>query len=111
MSIAEPPTIPVTRVRTFADLLEALGNVPADRILMHPAPGTATEEDVIAAAEGPEKRLCELIDGVLVEKAVGIRESLLAAAIMDLLRDFVIPRNLGIVTEIGKRRVGKGWRG
>src|SRR5262249_36727129 len=97
MPIAEPPTIPET-VRTVADLLNALGNVPADRILMHPIPGTATEDDVIGGAEGPERRLCELIDGVLVEKAMGIRESLLAAAILDLLRDFVIPKNLGIVT-------------
>jgi Uma2 family endonuclease len=96
MSIAEPQTIHET-VRTFADLLADLGDIPAARILMHPAPGTATGDDVVAAAEAPVRRQCELIDGVLVEKAMGVRESFLAAAILDLLRDFIIPRNLGLV--------------
>lgn len=45
-----------------------------------------------------ENRLCELVDGVLVEKAVGFRESLLAIAIAVTLRAFVVPRNLGLVS-------------
>jgi Uma2 family endonuclease len=98
MSIAEPAAPPETPLRTFADLLDELGNIPPDRILLWPPPGMATEKDVIAAAEGPQKRLCELIDGVLVEKAMGLRESFLAVALMGVLREFVRPRNLGILT-------------
>ncbi len=45
-----------------------------------------------------EDRICELIEGVLVEKPMGLRESLLAVALAGLLRDYVMPRNLGLVT-------------
>src|SRR5207249_5149480 len=61
-----------TRLRketeTLADLLEWLGGIPPERVWMHPFPGTATEEDLIAILDGPNKRICELVDGVLVEK-------------------------------------------
>jgi Uma2 family endonuclease len=82
---------------TFADFLERLGHVPLDRIRMRPAPGTATAADVVRI-EQEENRLCELIEVVLVEKAMGFRESLLAMALGHLLREFVAPRNLGLVT-------------
>jgi Uma2 family endonuclease len=42
-------------------------------------------------------RAPELIDGVLVEKTVGYIESLLAMALGAYLREFVLPRKLGIV--------------
>jgi Uma2 family endonuclease len=87
-----PPTID-----TLADLLERLGGISPQRVRFHPLPGTATEEDVIAI-ERREKRLCELVDGVLVEKAMGYRESLLACALIEVLRAFVRPRNLGLVS-------------
>ena len=32
---------------TLADLLRQLGNIPARRVRLHPAPGTATERDVL----------------------------------------------------------------
>ena len=84
-------------VETLADLVDRLGGIPLDRIRFHPPPGTATEYDVIEA-EQRENRLCELVDGVLVEKPMGYRESILAVAISSLLRDFVVPRNLGHVS-------------
>lgn len=84
-------------LRTIADLLDRLGGVPARRVRYYPLPGTATEADVVAI-DVHEDRICELIDGVLVEKAMGIRESLLAGAVLALLRAFVIPKKLGIVT-------------
>jgi Uma2 family endonuclease len=85
-------------IETLADLLDRLGNVPLERILFRPYPGTATEADVLAAMHGPRERLCELVDGVLVEKAMGYRESGLAGFLLGLLNTFVIPRNLGLVT-------------
>jgi Uma2 family endonuclease len=86
-----------TAWRTIRDLVEQLGDIPLDRIRMNPPPGQATEDDVIEVARR-EKRYCELIDGVLVEKTVGLEESFLAIALAGFLRAFVIPRNLGLVS-------------
>ena len=71
-------------IDTLAELVERLGGVPLERIRFRPYPGTATEEDVIRI-EAQENRLCELIEGVLVEKPMGFRESLLAVAQCHLL--------------------------
>lgn len=56
--------------RTLKDLLEQLGGIPPSRVLLRPALGQATEADVIAIGRS-ENRLCELVDGVLVEKPMG----------------------------------------
>lgn len=91
--------------RTFADLYERLGGVPLDRIRMQPPPGTASERDVLEIAER-ESRLCELVDGVLVEKPMGLEESILAIYIASMLSEFVRQRNLGHVTgEQGMMRI------
>jgi Uma2 family endonuclease len=82
---------------TLADLIHELGDVPLDRIQLKPAPGTATERDVIAALESPRKRLCELVDGVLVEKPVGTKESLLATLLAHYLWTFIEQCDVGIV--------------
>ena len=81
---------------TLADLLDRFGPIPAERIRTNPPPGTATEQDVIDIEER-ESRLCELVDGVLVEKTVGIYESYLAARLVQVLSDFVHEQGLGIV--------------
>ncbi len=85
----------IEKHRTIADLIESLG-VPPQRILLHPPPGTATEQDVLDF-DDHEDRLVELIDGVLVEKAMGFEESVVGICIATLLRNFIRPRNLGIV--------------
>src|SRR5713101_2584362 len=81
----------------FADVLERLGGIPLTRIRLLPAPGTAKEKDVLAALEAPRKRICELVDGVLVEKPMGAREALLAGAIIEYLGSFVRKHDLGCV--------------
>lgn len=92
-------------VETLADLMVRIGDVPLHRILIRPALGTATVQDVIDI-ERKEGRLCELVAGVLVEKPVGYTESLLAMVIGELLNAFVRPRNLGHVTgEAGTMRL------
>ncbi len=83
-----------TTVRTVADLLRDLGDVPPFRVRISPTPGLATAKDL----ERPENKLCEIIDGVLVEKPVGQRESFLAGWILTLINLHVVPRNLGYVT-------------
>lgn len=79
------------------ELMARLGDVPLERVRLRPPLGTATEADVLAAEREPRKRLCELIDGVLVEKAMGTREALLASLLAHFLWEFVQPRGLGIV--------------
>lgn len=74
-----------------------LGNVPASRIVMQPTPGTATVDDALVAS-GPLGQLCELIDGTLVEKAMGWQESLLASVLIQWLRNYLDTHSLGVVT-------------
>lgn len=81
---------------TLADLLEHLGDIPAERVRLQPALGTATEQDVLDAHDR-EDRLCELVDGVLVEKAMGYYESRLAVLLAHILGSFLDQHNLGIV--------------
>src|SRR5262249_13802360 len=86
----------VFEVDTVADLIERLGGIPASRILLHPAPGTATEKDVIEA-EVRTDRLCELWDGVLVEKPMGYFESRLAAILIHFIESYLEQNDIGFV--------------
>jgi Uma2 family endonuclease len=93
---------------TAVDLVERFGPIPLDRIVTRPAPGQATEGDAIDLADR-KVRLCELVDGILVEKAMGSMESVLAIEIASLLRNWVKPRKLGTVLgEAGMLRLAPG---
>jgi Uma2 family endonuclease len=67
-----------------------------NRLRAVPAPGTATEKDVLES-KSRIGRICELVDGVLVEKTVGYYESALAAVLVRLIGEFVEKHRLGIV--------------
>lgn len=64
---------------------------------MFPPPGQATPEDV-EEIRAHEDRLCELIDGILVEKTMGWIESRLAVAIAFLIGKYLETNDLGVVT-------------
>ena len=81
---------------TAADLVERFGPIPLRRIRSEPPPGTATEEDLLQIHD-KEKRCCELVDGILVEKDVSAIASLIAIRIAKLLATFVDERGLGFV--------------
>ncbi len=99
---------PLAKPRTVAELFERLGNIPSARVLLDPPPGQATVDDVIVAYDR-DNRLCELVDGTLVEKPMGYGESFIAGTVLMALRLFVDPRNLGIVTgEAGMMRLFTG---
>lgn len=84
--------------QSLADLLRRLGNIPARRVRLHPPPGTATEEDAIRNNESPSRTaICELVDGTLVEKAMGWEESAIAILIARLLGNHAHPRDLGTI--------------
>ncbi len=88
-----PPPMPSPRFRTAADLFRELGDIPPGRIRLTPNPGEATEADLLA----PEGRLCELVDGILVEKAMGSVESMLNFELGLFLGTFVKLHRLGVV--------------
>jgi Uma2 family endonuclease len=102
MTIASPSSKPVSPsivepVPTLADLLEDLGGISPARVLYQANMGAATELDVIDH-QVKEGRLFELVDGILVEKAMGLWESILGGAILAALHAFVTPRKLGKVS-------------
>jgi Uma2 family endonuclease len=98
MNIATmPPLPPAAALRpTLADLLTRLGDIAPSRVLLRPPPGTATEIDLIAAVDH-DGYLCELVDGVLVEKPVGYYESRLAFVLGVAIEAFAQAKDLGIV--------------
>jgi Uma2 family endonuclease len=101
MNGREPGTHPVgviaPKLESVADLIDRLGGIPADRIRMQPPPGMATEQDLLRLLDAEDKRICELIDGVLVEKAVGTREGLYAAYLGRMIGNHAEEFDLGVV--------------
>jgi Uma2 family endonuclease len=100
--------VPSAKYANGAEWLHALGDVPPERIVMDPPPGTATEQDVLRIVEAGD-RLVELVDGTLVEKPVGHEESQIAANLVFFLISWVRPRKLGAVTgEAATHRMKRG---
>lgn len=91
MLAASPP-------ENFAELWDQLGNVPLKRIRLFPSPGTATTDDVTRLCHREPKRLCELVDGVLVEKVMGSVESRIAARLIQILANYIDEHDLGILS-------------
>ncbi len=104
MSIANLPPLdfatdippPSSVSETLADLLHELGDVPLSRIRRYPYPGTATVQDV-ERIQAEEKRFFELVDGVLVEKAMGCRESILATVFIWHFQNYSRSPSRGLV--------------
>jgi len=78
-----------------AEMVQRLGNIPLDRICFTPPPGTATLRDLRAALRRSD-RLYELVDGTLVEKAMGLSESVLAGQVLRRIGNFAEEHDLGI---------------
>jgi Uma2 family endonuclease len=89
--------MPRVHFENIAEVLERLGGIDPRRVLAWPAAGRATERDLLRVLEH-EDRVCELVDGVLVEKIMGLKESALAGDILWRIKNFVDPRDLGLVT-------------
>src|SRR5450755_107582 len=75
-----------------ADLIDHFA-VPPERIRLNPRPGYATEKDAV------ENKLCELIDGTLVEKAMGYYESRLAVALIYFLERYLDANPTGFLLD------------
>jgi len=83
---------------TIDDFLSELGGIAACRLMLDPPPGQATLDDLVRVNDYAKRRLVELIDSTLVEKAKGYEASVVAAAILNILRNFVVANRLGVVS-------------
>lgn len=90
------PVLPVTW--SLADLRSHLGDIPLERIRIYPSPGLATVEDALRLGDCGEA-ICELVDGVLVEKPMGTFESVLAMTLGYLLMKHLDHDAQGIVLD------------
>jgi Uma2 family endonuclease len=90
-------TLSSPTLKNMADVMDRLGNIPLRRIRFCPPPGSATELDVLLVQK-KEDVLCELVEGILVEKGMGYAESVLALKIAFFLEAFVHPRKLGLIS-------------
>jgi Uma2 family endonuclease len=91
-----PRKASVLRYENVGELIHDLGDIPPERIRMDPLPGQATERDLLRL-HGRTNRLYELVDGVLVEKAMGTAEAFLALRLGRLLGAFADEHDLGDV--------------
>lgn len=91
----------------MADVRAHVGDVPLERIRTYPPPGMATEADAL------RKPVCELIDGILVEKATGMYESFLASILIVELNKYLATNPIGLTSapdgpirvQLGRMRV------
>ena len=82
---------------TIANVHDYMPGFPDDRILIFPPPGTATDEDLLEA-KSRTGFVCELIDGTLVKKTMATYESMLAAALIRFLDNYLEDNNIGVLT-------------
>jgi Uma2 family endonuclease len=81
---------------TLADLLERLGGIGPERVVLRPPPGMASEADLVWLLDHGNW-LYELVDGTLVAKVLSCPDSALTAWLVRLLWDFVDADNLGVL--------------
>ncbi|MFN0021965.1 MAG: Uma2 family endonuclease [Pirellulaceae bacterium] len=96
MSLTTSPS----KFGNLAELIDSLGGIPLERIRVDPPLGTGTIDDIVSIEE-KEGRLCEMIEGVLVEKTMGYFESEIAVLLAAALIQFVKKNDLGVVTGEG----------
>ena len=83
------------RFTYFDELLRNLGGIPANRVRLDPAPGTATVRDLIRLWKS-EGRMCELVDKTLVAKPMAFDESNIAGLILTWLNNYLADHPLGM---------------
>lgn len=91
------PTTRRTAPRPVAEVLAGLGDMPAHRVWLTPTPGTASEADAAEWNNAVDKRLVELVDGTLVERASGRLGSVMNAFLSGKLSAFAEVNDLGVV--------------
>lgn len=85
-----------SRFRTIGEVQERLGNVPVNRIISFPAPGTASTLELLDP-QITRGRGVELVDGILVEKPMGFREDYIASLFIQFIGFYLRDNNIGAV--------------
>ena len=83
------------RFATAAAWHASLGGVPLERVRFDPPPGSATIEQALEITE--RERSVELVNGTLIEKAMGAWESNVAARLLIALGNFSDEHRLGVI--------------
>ena len=100
-----PSDLSFGEMLSVGDVLERLGGISPRRIPLGFSVGNATEEDLLNLLEHGD-RICELVDGVLVEKVMGWPESVLASEVVFQFKQFLKSHNFGVVSgEAGLMRI------
>jgi Uma2 family endonuclease len=82
---------------TVGEMLEQLGDIDPRRVRSWPPPGQATEADVLRLLDH-ENRLFELVDGTLVEKCMGSKESSLMLWLGHIIQIYLDQNDRGLLT-------------
>src|SRR5688500_8032331 len=102
------PVRTLKEMDSIVELLEQLGGISPHRLRLHPPPGKATESDILRV-RARTGRLCELVDGALVEIVMGFREASIALWLGYMVQDFLQGSDQGIVA--GADGTVKLWPG
>jgi Uma2 family endonuclease len=89
-----PRTAALDKLQNMEELLDHLGGIEPRRVRLHPPPGKATEKDLLRILDRTNV-ICELVDGVLVEKVMGFQEGQLALWIGHLLQLYLDEHDVG----------------
>ena len=95
----------VPTIESLAHYLRRLGDIAPERVRWNPPPGTATEADLVRVVD-VDKRMCELVEGSLVERASTFRTAQFALHLACHLITFIQPRRLGLVAGAGADGAG-----
>ncbi len=106
-----PPPLVLSRdeaavsLRTLEDLLNDLGGIGPARVRLASPVGGANEDSLLV----PSGRYCELVDGTLVEKAMGFYETFLASVLLQFIQRWPEYDKFGFVVADGAlTKLGEG---
>ncbi|MEM6313953.1 MAG: Uma2 family endonuclease [Planctomycetota bacterium] len=84
--------------RLGQEFLAELGDVPVERIIFDPPPGTVTEAQFIEFNESKRFGLAELVNGTLIQKAMGQFESAVGFVLGRILGNWQEEHMPGVLT-------------
>src|SRR5437588_10937702 len=84
----------ISRFENMGEVLDKLGGISPRRVRMRPLPGRATEKDLLRIHHRTGV-ICELVDGILVEKVMGYGEGSLGTWLSYLIQCYLEEHDLG----------------
>lgn len=98
VTVPTPGPRPTPELRpTVADLLRDLGDIPPERVLASPAPGTVTFEQLVEVNDRRRGPVYEWVDGTLVEKPMGQFEGWVTFIILGQFDRYLEVHDIGMI--------------